>query len=170
MSKTYSQLGLALGVAGLLSASGVQAKEMVFTSWGGTTQDAQVKAWVKPFEKASGAVVKVDGPTNYGKFKAMIESGNVDWDVVDVEGDFAVAAAKEGLLEPIDYMVVKQADIDPRFRGVNYVGSFYYSFVIGYNKDALGAGKTPKTWTDLFDHQDVSGQADLLQVVGSRRP
>ncbi len=158
MSKTYSQLGFALGVAGLLSASGVQAKEMVFTSWGGTTQDAQVKAWVKPFEKAFGAVVKVDGPTNYGKFKAMIESGNVDWDVVDVEGDFAVAAAKEGLLEPIDYMVVKQADIDPRFRGVNYVGSFYYSFVIGYNKDALGAGKTPKTWTDLFDLKTFPGK------------
>ena len=59
---------------------------MVFTSWGGTTQEAQKKAWVDPFATTSGITVKEDGPTDYGKLKAMVESGNVDWDVVDVEG------------------------------------------------------------------------------------
>ena len=169
MNSAHRNSGFAACLVSLLFASGAEAKEMVFTSWGGTTQDAQVKAWVKPFEKASGTVVKVDGPTNYGKLKAMVESGNVDWDVVDVEGDFAFAAAKDGLLEPIDYNVVKDANLDPRFRGGDYVGSFYYSFVIGFNKDALGAGKVPKTWADLFDLKAFAGKRTFYKWPATGR-
>ena len=147
-----------LAAAGLLLLQGAaRADEMVFTSWGGTTQDAQKKAWVEPFEKTDGVKVKLDGPTDYGKLKAMVDSGNVDWDVVDVEGDFAVAAAKLGLLDSIDFNVVKKSDLDPRFTSNDYVGSFYYSFVLGYNKDALG-GKAPKTWADLFDTKKFPGK------------
>ena len=145
----------ALGLS-LLGGS-AWAKDMVFTSWGGTTQDAQKKAWVEPFEKSSGLTVKLDGPTDYGKLKAMVDSGNVEWDVVDVEGDFAAAAAKAGLLEPLDFSVIDKSDLDPRFTTSDYIGSFYYSFVLGYNKDALG-GKEPKTWADLFDTKTYPGK------------
>jgi putative spermidine/putrescine transport system substrate-binding protein len=133
------------------------ARDMVFTSWGGTTQDAQKKAFVEPFEKTTGLVVKLDGPTDYGKLKAMVDSGNVEWDVVDVEGDFAVAAAKQGLLEPLDLSAINKGELDPRFASDHYVGSFYYSFVLGYNRDALG-GKEPKTWSDLFDTKTFPGK------------
>ena len=134
------------------------SEEMVFTSWGGTTQAAQDKAWVKAFEKSSGATVRLDGPTDYGKLKAMVDSGNVSWDVVDVEGDFAVSAAKAGLLEPLDRSVIKTDRLDPRFSGADYVGSFYYSFVIGFNKTALGGSKTPDSWSDLFDKAAFPGK------------
>jgi putative spermidine/putrescine transport system substrate-binding protein len=147
-----------MAVAGLLLLQGAaRADDMVFTSWGGTTQDAQKKAWAEPFEKATGVKVKEDGPTDYGKLKAMVDSGNVDWDVVDVEGDFAVAAAKQGLLDPIDFSVVKKSELDPRFASADYIGSFYYSFVLGYNKAALN-GKEPKTWADLFDTKAFPGK------------
>ena len=153
-----SILSVAMVIAGLQFEGGAAlAKEMVFTSWGGTTQEAQKKAWVEPFEKQSGVTVKLDGPTDYGKLKAMVDSGNVDWDVVDVEGDFAVAAAKQGLLEPLDFSVIDKSRLDPRFTGANYVGSFYYSFVIGFNKDALN-GKEPKSWADLFDEKAFPGK------------
>jgi len=148
----------ATGFALLQAGAGpALARDMVFTSWGGTTQDAQKKAWVEPYEKSTGLVVKLDGPTDYGKLKAMVDSGNVDWDVVDVEGDFAVAAAKQGLLEPLDFSVIKKDDLDPRFTADTYIGSFYYSFVLGYNKDALG-GKEPKNWADLFDAKTYPGK------------
>src|SRR4051812_32590638 len=70
------------------------AADMVFTSWGGTTQDAQTAAWAKPFATETGTNILQDGPTDYGKIKAMVESGNVSWDVVDVEGDYAAQAGK----------------------------------------------------------------------------
>lgn len=144
---------IVLGAAAIalsLGATAAQAEEMVFTSWGGTTQDAQKQAWAEPFTKETGITVLQDGPTDYGKLKAMVESGNVSWDVVDVEHDFAIKAAKDGLLEPLDFQVIDKSTIDPRFVTDHAVGSFYYSFVLAYNQDMLGEDG-PKTWADLFD-------------------
>ncbi|HXZ09141.1 MAG TPA: hypothetical protein VEI25_13905, partial [Paraburkholderia sp.] len=75
-----------------------QTAPIVFASWGGTTQSAQQKEWAQPFTQSSGIQVLMDGPTDYGKLKAMVDSGNVQWDVVDVEGDFAYAALRDGLV------------------------------------------------------------------------
>lgn len=149
--------GLAAMTLALSLGTAASAQSLVFTSWGGTTQDAQKKNWAEPFSKATGIKVQQDGPTDYGKFKAMVDSGNVAWDVVDVEYDFAVKAAKDGLLEPIDFTVVNKAELDPRFVTDHAVGSFYYSFVLGYKKDAFG-GKEPKTWADLFDTKTYPGK------------
>lgn len=143
-------------------AGAAHAQQIVFTSWGGTTQAAQKKHWVDPFAAAGGAKVVMDGPTDYGKFKAMVESGNVVWDVVDVEGDFAARAAKDGLLEPIDYTVVSKDALDPRFSDSHHVGSFYYSFVLGFNKDSFKTAQ-PATWKDLFDLKAFAGKRTLYK-------
>ncbi|RUV16054.1 MULTISPECIES: ABC transporter substrate-binding protein [unclassified Mesorhizobium] len=143
-------------LAGLLAATAAKADEMAFTSWGGTTQEAQTKSWAAPFEASSGIKVLQDGPTDYGKLKAMVDAGNVTWDVVDVEMDFAIKAAKDGLLEPIDYAVVPKADLDPRFSNEHAVGSFYYSFVLAWNKGAVPG--EPTGWADMFDTKKFPGK------------
>lgn len=143
----------ALLVSAALPAS---AADMVFTSWGGTTQDAQTAAWAEPFTAATGVNVLQDGPTDYGKIKAMVEAGSVTWDVVDVEGDYAVQAGKAGLLEPLDFTVIDKTKLDPRFVTDHSVGSFYYSFVIGCNADAVA--ECPMTWADLFDTEKFPGK------------
>ncbi|MBF6029238.1 ABC transporter substrate-binding protein [Pseudomonas sp. P115] len=151
--------------AGLLataSHAAVAAESVNFVSWGGSTQDAQKQAWADPFSKASGITVVQDGPTDYGKLKAMVESGNVQWDVVDVEADFALRAAAEGLLEPLDFSVIQRDKIDPRFVTDHGVGSFFFSFVLGYNEGKLGAGK-PQDWSALFDTKTYPGKRALYK-------
>ncbi len=144
-------------VAAALSLTGAaSAADLVFTSWGGTTQDAQKAAWADKFAAATGANVLMDGPTDYGKIKAMVEAGSVSWDVVDAEGDYAVQAGQNGLLEKLDFNVIDKSKLDPRFVTDYSVGSFYYSFVIGYNADTVSEG--PKTWADLFDTQKFPGK------------
>ena len=123
---------------------------------GGTTQDAQKQHWADPFTGATSTNVTQDGPTDYGKLKAMVESDGVAWDVVDVEGDYAVQAGNAGLLEKLDFSVIDKTKLDPRFVTDYSVGSFYYSFVIGCNKDAVEA--CPKTWADLFDTAKFPGK------------
>ena len=151
--------------AGLLSTVGnlaMAAESVNFVSWGGSTQDAQKQAWADPFSKASGITVVQDGPTDYGKLKAMVESGNVQWDVVDVEADFALRAAAEGLLEPLDFKQIQRDKIDPRFVSDHGVGSFFFSFVLGYNEGKLGASK-PTDWTALFDTKTYPGKRALYK-------
>jgi putative spermidine/putrescine transport system substrate-binding protein len=144
----------ALPTARLMAAA---AGGLTFVSWGGTTQDGQKTSWADPFAKQSGLSVLQDGPTDYGKLKAMVDAGNTVWDVVDVEGDYAFHAADAGLLEPIDYSIIKKENLDPRFSFDYGVGSFYYSFVLGYNKDAVGS-KTPESWADIFDTTKFPGK------------
>ncbi|MCC5973850.1 MAG: polyamine ABC transporter substrate-binding protein [Rubellimicrobium sp.] len=152
-------LGLA---AALAAASAAHAQEMVFTSWGGTTQDAQAASWAEPFTAATGIAVLQDGPTDYGKLKAMVEAGNVSWDVVDVEYDYALQAGAQGLLEPIDYSIVDRSRLDPRFASEYAVGSFYFSFVLGWNPTAF-PDKAPATLADLFDTETFPGQRTFYQ-------
>ena len=146
-----------------LACQAAQAADSLnFVSWGGTTQDAQKEAWAVPFTKATDIKVVQDGPTDYGKLKAMVESGNVQWDVVDVEADFALRAASEGLLEPLDFTQIKRDKIDPRFVSDHGVGSFFFSFVLGYNEGKLGANK-PVDWAALFDTKTYPGKRALYK-------
>ncbi|SQF99269.1 polyamine ABC transporter periplasmic protein [Paucimonas lemoignei] len=155
---------LTAGVLSLTGTAAMAAESVNFVSWGGSTQDAQKQAWATPFSKSSGITVVQDGPTDYGKLKAMVESGNVQWDVVDVEADFALRAAAEGLLEPLDFNVIKKDRIDPRFVSDHGVGSFFFSFVLGFNEDKTGKGaKAPQDWAALFDTKTFPGKRALYK-------
>ncbi|WP_437881206.1 ABC transporter substrate-binding protein [Pseudomonas sp. LRF_L74] len=144
------------------NAAALAADETItFTSWGGTTQAAQTEAWAVPFTQATGITVKQAGPTDYATFRQMVESGNVTWDVVDVEADFALRAGREGLLEPMDMKQLGKRTIDPRFVTIYGVGSFYFSFILGYNTQQIGSA--PSGWKDLFDLQRFPGKRSLYK-------
>ena len=148
---------LILAAALALTAGAASAQQMVFTSWGGTTQDAQTEYWAAPYGEKTGTTVVQDGPTDYGKIKAMVEANAVAWDVVDTEFDWALQAGKAGLLEPLDFTVIDKAKLDPRFVSDYAVGSFYYSFVIGWNP-ANFPDAQPTTMADLFDTAKFPGK------------
>lgn len=154
-TKFLGTIGIAMmfGTAAPLASA---ADSITFVSWGGTTQDAQENAWAEPFTEATGIRVVQEGPTNYGKIKAMVESGNVQWDVVDVEGEFALRAAKQGLLEPLDFSVINKQPLDERFVSEHGVGSFFFSFVLGWNTNRYPNGG-PENWQDFFNVEEYPG-------------
>lgn len=137
------------------------APDLTFVSWGGSTQAAQEKTWAKPFSQESGIRVKQAGPTDYAAFKRMVEARDVIWDVVDVEPDFALRAGREGLLEPLDLKQVAQRSIDPRFVTIYAVGSFYFSFILGYNTTLVP--DQPAGWSALFDTRKYPGKRALYK-------
>lgn len=154
-TKLLGTFGIAMmfgAAAPLVSA----ADSITFVSWGGTTQEAQESAWAGPFTEATGIRVVQEGPTNYGKIKAMVEAGNVQWDVVDVEGEFALRAAKQGLLEPMDFSVIDKDPLDERFVSEHGVGSFFFSFVLGWNTNRYPNGG-PENWQDFFNVEEYPG-------------
>ncbi len=156
-------MGSAAAAAGLVFLPGslkvarAADGQIVFVSWGGTTQDAQTKAWAEPFTKETGIKVLQDGPTDYGKLRAMVESGSVQWDVVDVEQDFGVYAGNNDLAEPLDFNVIDRSALDPRFVTDHAVGSFFFAYVLGFNNASFGSGK-PQSWADMFDLKKFPGK------------
>ena len=148
------------------SASGGAAGTLTFTSWGGTTQEAQQTAWTDPFSSKSGIKVVQAGPTDYGKLQTMVQNKAVSWNVVDVEGYFVRKAAKLGLLSKLDMSVIPQADLFPEWVTPNGVGDFAYSFVISYRTDVDG-GKHPGDWAEFFDTRKFPGKRSFYKYAYS---
>lgn len=88
--KSAAALGI-LAVApggGLIRSASAQNRPFTFCSFGGALSDTEKAAFMDPFSKENGAEILNVSPTNYAKIKAMVEANAVEWDLVDVGGQF----------------------------------------------------------------------------------
>jgi putative spermidine/putrescine transport system substrate-binding protein len=150
-------LVLAALLAGLLAA-GAGAQQLTFVSWGGSYQEAQTRAWVEPFAAERGITILQDGPTEYAQLMAMVDAGQVFWDVVDIENDFGLGECGE-YLEPLDYSIIDRDAILPGFADECRVGVILYATVLAYNTDVFG--EEPESWEDFFDLESFPGRRGL---------
>jgi putative spermidine/putrescine transport system substrate-binding protein len=136
-----------------------KASSLTFTSWGGVYQDAQVEAFIEPYVETSGVQVHDDPTLSYAKIKTMVDAGNVTWDVVTVEGFWAVQQCGE-LLEPLDHEVVDLSGIDPALMQsecgaplLTYLSTIYYN-TASYPADV----EQPASCQDFFDTDRFPGK------------
>ena len=52
------------------------------------------KAFFNGFEKKYGIKVVETSPVDFGKLRAMVETGNVEWDITEIGGQDAIRAGK----------------------------------------------------------------------------
>ncbi len=149
------------GCAGNTSSKSSSDKELVVVDWGGAYSDARKKANYESFEKKYGVKITVVNPTDYGKLKAMVQSGNVEWDVINVDSDFSIRGGKQGLLEKLDYNVIKKDGIDSRFVNDYGIGSDVFDVAIGYNTNSFSQSNHPKTWVEFWDTSKFPGSRSM---------
>ena len=113
---------LTAGAAEPLTMEQVKAKlekyrgsSLVITSWGGSYQDAQRKAYYQPFEKEFGIKIIEDSPAAEAKVMAMVKAKNVTWDLVDGGAYKLGDLGNRGFLEEMDFNVIDVRDMDPFF-------------------------------------------------------
>src|SRR5215469_7346713 len=58
--------------------------EVRIAGYGGTMQEAQMKGYYESFEKLSGIKVRPLPDANPPKVKAMVDTGNVEWDLAQL--------------------------------------------------------------------------------------
>src|SRR5690349_21610345 len=97
--------GIALTIVTLFATCSLALaqEQVVVCSWGGTFQEAERKAIFTPFAEATGIKVVEDSGPERTKLQAMVESGNVQWDVAEVHAEDYALLVKAGQLEKIDY-------------------------------------------------------------------
>ena len=132
--------------------------ELRVISWGGALQDAQREAYFKPFEEICGIkVVEAEGP-DVSKIKAMVDSGNVEYDVVEVDRSDVMRLEKLGdYWNEIDYANFDTANIPEAYRYKYSVDMLPYGTVIGYRNDVFAEGPT-----------DQAGFWDVTKFPGPR--
>ena len=137
----------------------VMAGEAIFCWSGGASGENVWKCYVKPFEKATGNKVIHDPGVSFAKLKAMVKSGNVQWDLTELYGmDLYEIGVKEGLFEPIDYSIVHKDKNCFEGTFLPYAVVFgYYSTVLSYDAEKFPKGKHPKDWKDFWDVKKFPG-------------
>ena len=161
----FVQLGAVAAAASVLPARAAEpdlkGRTVVFTSWGGSYQDAEKVSYCEPFAKATGARVVQDGPMDVAKFRAMVEGGTADWDVVDVTIDFLHAGVADNLFEKIDTSAVDTSRVQPQYVHPYGVGCIVWSYNLGYSTKAYPPGKEPRSWADMFDLAKFPGKRTI---------
>lgn len=133
-----------------------QSGKLVIADNGGSLGSAIKEAYVLPFEKSSGITVTGDTQdTTVGPVKAQVQAGNVKWDVVYLAPIDSALAAQEGLLEPINFSVVKNEGLRAGSTDKYRVAAMYSASVIGWNTKLL---RNIDAATALFDLKKYPGK------------
>ena len=165
-------LGVVFAAVLLVSDCAPGGPSLTVISWGGSYGQAVTKAYLEPFAAATGIEVRVDDYNGgLAQIRAQVETGNVHWDVVDLEMADAVAGCDEGILEPIDVALLAPAadgtpaedDFLPDTLLECGVGMLFYSTIYAYSAERL-EGDVPATINDFFDLERFPGRRGMRRV------
>lgn len=161
-----------LSVVLIASSCIVAADELTFVSWGGAIEKVFLEAFIKPFEEETGVKVNVeDFNGGLAQIRTQVDTGNVYWDIVDLETQDELIGCDEGLLEYVgDLEFTDGSDGTPAaedfFEYANSdcsVGTFAWTTAIAYNASAFDADP-PTTIQDFFDLEKYPGKRGLRRT------
>lgn len=172
-AKMLVSISVCMAALFALPAGAQDNKQLVISSWGGSYSESQRKAFFEPFTKDTGIKIVEASAPKTAVIKAMVETGNVDVDVVVLTAFQYYTLAKEGLLERIDYTKLNQLNldhIDAKLKQPYGVAAIYYSNVIAYNTEAFPKGKHPRTWAEFWDTKAFPGARSLRSARVEGQP
>jgi len=168
MKKTATLLGLSLAMT--LGGPARAQETLTVVSFGGAYGAAQKKHQIDPYVAKTGTKVLFENYTGgISEMKAQVQSGRVQWDVVDVETIDLERACSEGLLETIPRDIVLPGDdgtpaaqdfMPATLANECAIGEMVYSTIFAYNQKTVGPNK-PTTLKDFFDLKKFPGKRGL---------
>ena len=172
--KSLKSVVALLSIVVLVPCTVAFAEESItVTSFGGAFSTSQIEAYQKPFMKKTG--IKVNAEVYNGglaEIRAQVQSGNVTWDVVDVEKQDLTGGCDEGLFEPIDPAILAPApdgtaateDFLPGAIHECGVATIVWTTIVAYDKSKF-PGEKPSKLADFFDVKKFPGMRGI-----SKRP
>lgn len=159
-----SSSALAAGVFGSIAGRALarSSDELRVSVGGGDWGRANIEAYVKPFQAETGIkVTPITDQTSLAQIELMVTTNNVTVDVGDLNQGAALAAAKKGYLEEIDYSIYKKEELGGLTEFAKQlfgVAALIYSYVMVYNTEKFPANKPrPTSWPEFWDLKKFPG-------------
>ncbi|MES4888627.1 extracellular solute-binding protein [Streptomyces sp. NPDC096012] len=158
------------------SSSSAKANTTVtVTSYGGSYNDQLTKTILTPFKKKTGILPTLLANTSLAALKSQVQSGDVQWDLVELTAPEYVQAVEEGLLEKFDYGIISDKGL-PAYAKAEY-GIKYLSFlfVMAWDQTHIPDASAPTDWAQFFDQgrfrtkRSVYGQLSDSSVLEAAR-
>ncbi|GMG84833.1 ABC transporter substrate-binding protein [Paralimibaculum aggregatum] len=131
---------------------------------GGAVAEASREAWYEPFAAERGVeIVEDNWSQEYARLRTQVETGNLQWDVVEITLNHMSLACNEGYIEQVDW----SEHLDPAdfadAGGVTDCAVPIMSVVGGlaYDGDVF-SDNPPKSWADFWDVETWPGKRGLL--------
>jgi putative spermidine/putrescine transport system substrate-binding protein len=140
----------------MLSTSAMAQTDVTIVTWGGNIAKQMMDAWFVPATKGLGVNILEDSLKSSNDIAAHVAAGNTDWDVVDAATDMCERGGRAGILEELDFNVVKTEGLPPAQITRWSVPSTAYTTVLAYNKKTYG-DHPPRNWKDFFDVENFPG-------------
>ena len=137
------------------------ARDLTVVSWGGPVQKAQSTSFFEPFTQVTKIPLQqASWEGGIGVLRAKVQSGNVDWDVIEVESDELALGCEENLYVKLDWSKIGGKNIYfPEAVSPCGVGALLYSFTLAY--DPAQIKEAPKSWADFYDLKKFPGKRSL---------
>lgn len=147
-----------LAASACILAVPVMAEETVsYASYGGAYQEGVRKA-ILDYLPAEHGMKVVDYVLSGGirDIRTKVRANAVDIDVAELYGGLCDTAAREGLIEKLDYSKIPNAaGIPEHLRNDYWVGFTAYSTVLAWNTEVYDT--PPENWSDFFDIEKFPG-------------
>ncbi|WP_180901878.1 extracellular solute-binding protein [Martelella soudanensis] len=150
------------------------AEDLTIVSWGGAYSASQDNAYHQPYLAEHPDVTIINDESSneaVAKLRAMAETGNVTWDIVDVEGPDSQRLCDEGLAMEIDLneWTKPAPDGTPAVEDFGdavindcFIPQIVFSTTFGYRTDvAAWNGQEPDELCDIFDTETFPGKRAL---------
>jgi putative spermidine/putrescine transport system substrate-binding protein len=149
-----------------LACTGVEARDLTVTMWGGGSQAAARKAYFVPFTEKTNIKLQEDSWSGgIGVLRTKVQGGNASWDVVQVEVDDLALGCEEGLFEKVDWERLGGKDkFIPAAVHECGVGAIVWANALGYDGDRLKE-KVPTSWRDFWDTQKFPGKRGMRKTA-----
>jgi putative spermidine/putrescine transport system substrate-binding protein len=127
---------------------------------GGTLSKARERLFFKPFMERTGIEVQVYvGQHDLAKMKAMIQTDNLEYDIVLASGSIAAAATKSGLLAEIDKTKMDLSNyMIEEWNQPTWIAWQYYTAGLTYNTKNITPEKVPGSWAEYWDTEKFPGR------------
>ena len=134
---------------------------------GGAYEEAMRKAVYEPFTAETGIEVQTLA-TNAAQIVAMVESGNVTLDVLDMGEIQMLTLIGMEAVEPLDrtkFTLTNLEDVDPVHE--HYTGNNVYSTILAYNTEEF-PDRHPTSWAEFWDTEAFPGPRMLADAAAAK--
>lgn len=135
-------------------------KQLVINASGGSQIASLRENYINDFERQTGIQVVDTSPVDFGKLRAMVESGNVTWNITEIGGQDGYRVTQMGLAEPINTQMVDRSKFLPQAQMSHVFSPSAYSTVLAYRPDSFPNG-APKSWAEFWDVAKFPGPRSL---------
>lgn len=147
----------------LLTPGKAKASTVIrYADEGGENFEFRRTAYLEPFQRATGVEVRhYIGQQNLAKVRAMVQTRNIEFDMVNDLGTTAEAAARLNLTEHFDRSRIDVSRLMfPNWLSEGSAAWLFYTGGIAY--DTSAPRELPKSWADYWNVQQFPGRRGLL--------